>query len=470
MSEPGYWTLNDQEAEGLRTYLAKGGFIIFDDFRQEHWYNFEAQLRKVLPTQRLVPLDGSHPVFHAFFEIDPSRFVSPYGGLTPTFHGIFEDNDPAKRLQVVANYDNDLGEYLGVLGHRLGADRPVERGLQVRRELHRVRYDALDSGPGPGARVRRAELQLGLRRLLKSRPTAMEQTAAGRIRGSSQHAGGPERTGRHRARRPDEPGPGADPPGAEEAHRRPGRGADPGAADALRRRQQPRRRRARPGQDAADPHDGPGAGPAVLAHPVHARPDALGHHRHRHHPGGHHHRPAPDDLRARPDLHQHPARRRDQPHAAQDPVGVARGDAGAPGHHPGPHLHARRAVLRLRHPEPDRARRHLSAARGPARPLHVPHRHRASARGGGVRGGPHHHGDPRAPVRAHRDRRGPDRLPAPGPPGAGGRTGDALRPVAGARQPAQVGLVARRRAQVGVVRRQRARGAVPGARRPRPGR
>jgi hypothetical protein len=111
MSEPGYWTLTDAEAEGLRTYLAKGGFLIFDDFRQEHWYNFEAQLRRVLPTQRLVPLDASHPVFHAFFEIDPARFISPYGGLTPTFHGVFEDNDPTKRLQIVANYDNDLGEY-----------------------------------------------------------------------------------------------------------------------------------------------------------------------------------------------------------------------------------------------------------------------------------------------------------------------------------------------------------------------
>ena len=74
MSEPGYWTLNDAEAEGLRTYLAKGGFLIFDDFRQEHWYNFEAQLRKVLPAQRLMPLDASHPMFHAFFEIDPAAF------------------------------------------------------------------------------------------------------------------------------------------------------------------------------------------------------------------------------------------------------------------------------------------------------------------------------------------------------------------------------------------------------------
>jgi len=111
MSEPGYWTLNDQEVAGLRAYLAKGGFLIFDDFRQEHWYNFEQQMRRVLPAQALVKLDATHPIFHAFFEIDPARFVSPYGGLTPIFYGVFEDGDPAKRLQVIANYNNDLGEY-----------------------------------------------------------------------------------------------------------------------------------------------------------------------------------------------------------------------------------------------------------------------------------------------------------------------------------------------------------------------
>lgn len=111
MSEPGFWTLNDAEAEGLRTYIAKGGFLIFDDFRQEHWVNFETQMRRVLPAQRFVKLDPAHPVFHAFFEIDPARFVSPYGGLTPIFYGLFEDNDPTKRLQAVANYNNDLGEY-----------------------------------------------------------------------------------------------------------------------------------------------------------------------------------------------------------------------------------------------------------------------------------------------------------------------------------------------------------------------
>ena len=49
-------------------------------------------------------------------------------------------------------------------------------------------------------------------------------------------------------------------------------------------------------------------------------------------------RAARDGLRARADLRQHRARRRDQPHAAEDAVGAARGDAGAPRHHPGAHL------------------------------------------------------------------------------------------------------------------------------------
>jgi len=111
MSEPGFWTLNDDEAEGLRRYLAKGGFLIFDDFRQEHWGNFEQQMRRVLPHQPLVRLDAAHPIFHAFFEVDPATFVSPYGGLTPMFYGIFEGGDTNGRLQVIANYNNDLGEY-----------------------------------------------------------------------------------------------------------------------------------------------------------------------------------------------------------------------------------------------------------------------------------------------------------------------------------------------------------------------
>ncbi len=110
MSEPGFWTQTDEEAASLRSYVLKGGFLIFDDFRDEHWVNFEAQLRRVLPDARLVQLDITHPVFHSFFDIKTLEMDLMYN-KPPTFWGVFEDNDPERRLMVIANYDNDIGEY-----------------------------------------------------------------------------------------------------------------------------------------------------------------------------------------------------------------------------------------------------------------------------------------------------------------------------------------------------------------------
>jgi hypothetical protein len=108
MSEPGFWQMSEGELEGLQNYLRKGGFIIFDDFRGGHWHNFEQQVRRVVPNAQLVQLDPSHPVFHSFFDIKPSETVGYYGPAS--FHGVFEDNDPNKRLLLVANYNHDLGE------------------------------------------------------------------------------------------------------------------------------------------------------------------------------------------------------------------------------------------------------------------------------------------------------------------------------------------------------------------------
>lgn len=109
MSEPGFWTLDEAEAEGLRAYLQKGGFVIFDDFRENHMYNLIAQMRRVLPEATWHRLDASHPIFHSFFEINSLDDVPGFYG-EPEWHGIFEDNDPRKRLMAVANYNHDLGE------------------------------------------------------------------------------------------------------------------------------------------------------------------------------------------------------------------------------------------------------------------------------------------------------------------------------------------------------------------------
>jgi hypothetical protein len=113
MWEPGFWSLTDREAESFRAYLTKGGFAVFEDFDGDaQWSHFEAQMRRVLPDGRFVKLDKSHRIFDSFFAIkDIDAIVHPMTGIRPSYYGIFEDNDPSKRLMVVANYDNDVPEY-----------------------------------------------------------------------------------------------------------------------------------------------------------------------------------------------------------------------------------------------------------------------------------------------------------------------------------------------------------------------
>lgn len=113
LSEPGYWLPSESEGAGLRNYLAKGGFLIVDDFMRGEWRNFEAQIRRTLPKAQIARLDISHPIFNSFFRIKSLDMVYPHdSSLKSEFLGIFEGNDPSKRLLVVINYNNDIGDYM----------------------------------------------------------------------------------------------------------------------------------------------------------------------------------------------------------------------------------------------------------------------------------------------------------------------------------------------------------------------
>lgn len=110
--EPGFWWLSDSEVIALRAYLSKGGFLIVDDFPIQAWPNFDLQMSRVFPQAQWHDLDITHPIFHTFFEIRELPTMVPYNlGHTPTFRALYENNDPTKRMQVIANYQNDLSEY-----------------------------------------------------------------------------------------------------------------------------------------------------------------------------------------------------------------------------------------------------------------------------------------------------------------------------------------------------------------------
>ena len=109
MSEPGFWLMTDEELEGMQKYVKKGGFIIFDDFRGPHFYNFADQVQRIIPGARLVQLDETNAIFHSFFDIRIAETRGYYGEVT--FYGVYENNDPNKRLLLVANHNHDIGEF-----------------------------------------------------------------------------------------------------------------------------------------------------------------------------------------------------------------------------------------------------------------------------------------------------------------------------------------------------------------------
>ena len=77
VSEPGFWTMDETELKGIREYVAKGGFIIFDDFFGPHWYNFEERWRQAFPDLQLQPMPRTHPLFDSFYDIRDHAIVLP---------------------------------------------------------------------------------------------------------------------------------------------------------------------------------------------------------------------------------------------------------------------------------------------------------------------------------------------------------------------------------------------------------
>lgn len=110
VSEPGFWTMDETELKGIRDFVTKGGFVIFDDFTGPHWYNFEEKWRQAFPELQLQQLDRSHRILDTFYDIRASTLFRPHNACE--WYGAFKDNDPTKRLVAIANHDCDVGDMI----------------------------------------------------------------------------------------------------------------------------------------------------------------------------------------------------------------------------------------------------------------------------------------------------------------------------------------------------------------------
>lgn len=115
LSEPGGWTMSDAELQGLRRYIDRGGFIIFDDIEGDpnpDYRNLLAQWRRAFPGSVPVRLANSHPIFNSFFAVDLSKIPSKMRRVPAEYLAFYENNDPRKRMVAIIDNYADIGEFI----------------------------------------------------------------------------------------------------------------------------------------------------------------------------------------------------------------------------------------------------------------------------------------------------------------------------------------------------------------------
>jgi hypothetical protein len=118
--EVGAMSLSQEEAERLREYLLRGGFLMVDDFHGGiEWDGFADAMRRVFPDRQIVDIPLTDPIFSLLYDLDksvqiPGIYATMRGmtyerpdGFPAHWRGIYDDHG---RLMVIANFNMDLGD------------------------------------------------------------------------------------------------------------------------------------------------------------------------------------------------------------------------------------------------------------------------------------------------------------------------------------------------------------------------
>jgi len=138
MSEPGYLDLWPEDVKNLREYFDRGGFLLMDDFRgnernMRQYDNMAEQMAKVFPDRQIEQVPANHPIFTAFYDIDPKDMRAPYENGDSGPVEFLAISDAKGRIQVMIDFNNDISEYWQALDvgtcslHESG--RAVELGI-----------------------------------------------------------------------------------------------------------------------------------------------------------------------------------------------------------------------------------------------------------------------------------------------------------------------------------------------------
>jgi hypothetical protein len=117
--EVGSWGFNEEQAERMRAFLLKGGFLMVDDFHGAYqWEAFEAGMRRIFPDRPIEDLPNSDEIYHVLYDLDqrfqiPSiRYISTGvtyqgDGVVPAWRAVRDDTG---RVMVAICYNMDIGD------------------------------------------------------------------------------------------------------------------------------------------------------------------------------------------------------------------------------------------------------------------------------------------------------------------------------------------------------------------------
>jgi len=119
VEDAGAWHLSEKQADRLRDYLLRGGFLMVDDSHGDtEWQTFLAGMRMVFPDRPIENLESQDEIFHVVYDLDDrvqipgTRYIWGRRSYTPdsavpVWRAIRDDKG---RIVVAICHNSDVGD------------------------------------------------------------------------------------------------------------------------------------------------------------------------------------------------------------------------------------------------------------------------------------------------------------------------------------------------------------------------
>jgi len=124
--EVGHWKLKESDAQQLREFLLRGGFLMVDDFHGERaadhdqgineWANFTEGIGMVLPGRPIEDIPNNDPIFHTIYDLS-ERFQVPGAQYFET--GITYEKGPSGKVPHWRGIRDDKGRIVVAICHNM---------------------------------------------------------------------------------------------------------------------------------------------------------------------------------------------------------------------------------------------------------------------------------------------------------------------------------------------------------------